>query len=358
VAGGASDERVVLAPARGEGWQSTVRAAADARAHELANGLWSLRLPLPYLSPAAVNCYLVALADGWWLIDCGSDIAPGLDALEHALAQAGVELGEVRRLLCTHSHSDHAGLASAVIERSGCIYLRGRGAEAATDILRDPAIPLTQRRGHGRLAGIPEAELDGWVDNLLDGDCAHPRPRADRLLVDGDRLESAVGDWVVIEAHGHSPSQIVLHNARCGWLIAADLAFPGAAPYLECGWTQDPYAEHLEALARCAELPISLLLPGHGRPDEAAAKRLLDARALTEQFADAALAALGSGGATAYEIALELLAVDTDADSCQAGLSTIICVLEHFERLGALSSWTDASGARTFARAGQGAGAG
>jgi len=57
----------------------------------------------------------------------------------------------------------------------------------------------------------------------------------------------------VIAASGHSPSQIVLYNADHRWLIAADLAFPGAAPYLECGWTEDPFAEHLAALKRCAE---------------------------------------------------------------------------------------------------------
>jgi glyoxylase-like metal-dependent hydrolase (beta-lactamase superfamily II) len=355
VAGGADGERVLLAPARGDGWQFVARVATDARAHELAPGLWSLRLPLPYVSPTAVNCYLVALVDGWWLIDCGSDSAPGLGALEHALAQAGIELHEVRRLLCTHSHTDHAGLASLVIERSGCRYVRASGVDAATDILRDPSIELEQRRATGRRAGVPEGELDSWVDNLLDGDCAHPRPTADQLVLDGDRLESAVGDWVVIAASGHSPSQIVLYNADHHWLIGADLAFPGAAPYLECGWTEDPFAEHLAALKRCAELPISLLLPGHGRPDDDPRKRLVDACVLMERFAEDVIAALGSADRTAYEIAVVLLDADVDADSCQARLSTVICVLEHFERLGTVRSRNDATGVRRFARVRQAA---
>jgi glyoxylase-like metal-dependent hydrolase (beta-lactamase superfamily II) len=335
VAGDARAARALLAPARGETWQSTPRAATQARAHEVAKGLWSLRLPLTYLAPAAVNCYLVALEDGWWLIDCG------------------VELTSVRRLLCTHSHSDHAGLASLVIERSGCWYVRGSGPDAATDVLRDPSIGLEQRRASGRRAGIPEDELPGWVDNLLVGDCVHPRPVADQTVDDGDLLQSALGDWLVIDAQGHSPSQIVLFNAEKGWLIGADLAFPGISPYLECGWTEDPLADHLSALRRCSELDVSLLLPGHGRPDDAPRQRFLDARGAAERFAADVLARLGAAEQTAYDIAAELLDPGVDAEGCQAKLSTVICALEHFERLGTVSSRIDSAGVQRFARAAQ-----
>ena len=353
MAGGAGDGRSLLAPARGEGWRSAPRAAADARANEIAPGLWSLRLPLPYLAPAVVNCYLVALEEGWWLIDCGSHLPPGIDSLEHALGGAGVELSQVRRLLCTHSHSDHAALASIVIERSGCRYLRGAGADVATDVLRDPSVTLERRRELGRRAGVPAGELDGWVDNLLEGDCTHPRPAADQTVVDGDLLASAVGDWLVIEAGGHSPSQVVLHNAQHGWLICADLAFPGVAPYLECGWTEDPFEEHLTALTRCAELPVSLLLPGHGRPDPNARKRLLETRAVMEAHAEHVLALLGSARRTPFEIAVELLTPEVDADLCQAALATVVAVLEHFERLGAVASSSDAAGVQRFERVAQ-----
>ncbi len=358
MAGRATAERVQLAPTRREGWPGAARAAGASRAHRVADGLWCLRLPLPYLSPAFVNCYLVELDEGWLLIDCGSDVGAGWPALEHALGLAGVASSDIRLLLCTHSPTDHAGLASVVIERSGAGYARGRGADAATDVLREPSIALHERRRSGRRAGIPEDELDGWVDNLLAGDCAHPRPRADRLLADGDRVESALGEWEVISAAGHSPSQIVLHNERHRWLVTADLAFPGAGPYLECGWTDDPYAEHLAAVARCAALPLALALPGHGRPDHAPRGRLRDARVLTERFASRALAALGSSRRSPYEVALTMLPRDADTDTCQAALSTIICVLEHFEREGRLVSHVDAAGVCRFAGRGQAPAAG
>jgi len=353
VEGAAAAQPVLLAPGRGEGWRALARPASDARATRPAPGLWCLRLPLPYLTPGAVNCYLVALEDGWWLIDCGSNLAPGLEGLEHALALAEIELGSVRRLLVTHTHTDHAGLASVVIERTGCVYMRAAGIDAATDTLRDPMVSLERRRELGRSAGIPASQLDGWVDNNLDGDCDHPRPVADRVVRDGDRLDSAVGEWVVIAASGHSPTQIVLYNGERRWLIGADLAFPGAAPYLECGWSEDPYGEHLAALTRAAALEITLLLPGHGRPDEEANARLRDARDEAERFAARVLAALSPDGSSPFELALAVIAPETDADSCQAGLSTIVCVLEHFERAGRLRSFTDPAGVRRFVLADQ-----
>jgi len=235
-----------------------------------------------------------------------------------------------------------------VIERSGCRYLRGQGPDAATDVLRDPAIALEERRRLGRRAGIPERQLDGWVDNLLDGDCAHPRPVAERLLGDGDRIASALGEWGVIAASGHNPTQIVLHNSERGWLLGADLAFRGAGPYLECGWTEDPYAEHLTALERCARLPLTLLLAGHGRPAPSPAALLREAHALTERFGQRVLDALGGGLRTPYEVAAALLDPADTVETCQATLSTVVCVLEHLERRGALAAAIDAHGARRY----------
>jgi glyoxylase-like metal-dependent hydrolase (beta-lactamase superfamily II) len=345
----------VLAPTRGEGWSRVARSASQARAAELFAGLWSLRLPLPYNAPASVTCYLVALKEGWWLIDCGSDQPPGILALEHVLAQAGVDIREIRRLLCTHSHSDHAGLAGTVVARSGCQYLRGEGSDVAMDILRDPSIPLAQRRACGLTAGIPVAELDGWVDNLLLGDCVHPRPRADELLRGGECLDSALGEWTALMARGHASTQIVLHNASRQWLLSADLSFADVPPYLEWGWTDDPYGEHIDALARCAALPVSRLFPGHGRPDAAPAVRLNATLRRTERFAQDVLAALGAAHRTPYEIAVEVIDPASDTDSCQAGLSSVICVLEHFERTGALDIEFDANGVRRFTRRAQGA---
>jgi hypothetical protein len=77
---------------------------------------------------------------------------------------------------------------------------------------------------------------------------------------------------------------------------------------------------------------------------------------LTERFAEEVLARLGSGPRTPYSIAVELLDAAADTDTCQAALSTVVCVLEHFERVGALSAETDASGVRWFALASQAGG--
>src|SRR4029078_12420049 len=61
------------------------RDAAERSAEQLSRGLWRLRLPVPYSSRGTVNCYLLEGAEGPCLIDCGTSLAPGWDALEHAL---------------------------------------------------------------------------------------------------------------------------------------------------------------------------------------------------------------------------------------------------------------------------------
>ena len=54
-----------------------------------------------------VNRVLLEQDAGWCLVDCGTSVAPGWDALEHALGLAGVETRAVELLVCTHAHADH-----------------------------------------------------------------------------------------------------------------------------------------------------------------------------------------------------------------------------------------------------------
>ena len=99
--------------------ERVARAAADARARELQPGLWSLQLPLCYLSVSSVNAYLLRSDAGWIVWDCGSQLHPGWDAMELALGQAGVRPDEVTMLIASHAHTDHRGLAAEFVRAPG-----------------------------------------------------------------------------------------------------------------------------------------------------------------------------------------------------------------------------------------------
>jgi glyoxylase-like metal-dependent hydrolase (beta-lactamase superfamily II) len=323
------------------------RGVERVRSHRIADGLWGLQLPLPYSVMPSVNAYLLELDDGYCLVDCGTSLDPGWDALVRGLELAGARPGEIRTLVCTHMHADHAGLASTVIERTGCELLRGVGPHTIDDRLRDPATELHARRAIGRREGVPEREIDRWVNAHLADDVRHARARADRLLAPGDVLHG----WLVVPTPGHSANQIALVDEQRRWAITADLAYDVAEPFVEWGWTLDPYGEHLASLDRVAELAPRMLLPGHGRPVEDGPQRLAAARAAAEALAANALAELANGSRSGYDLAVAAVADPEENNRRQSMLSISLSVLEHLERRGTVTSALGDDGVRRFALA-------
>src|SRR5215207_3990598 len=88
-------------------------------AREIRPGLWRLRIPLAWEAINHVNAY-VLVGDELTLFDCGTAGHPTCaEALEVAVNATGHALSDVGRLVLTHVHSDHMGLAPLVVERSG-----------------------------------------------------------------------------------------------------------------------------------------------------------------------------------------------------------------------------------------------
>ncbi|HUA72305.1 MAG TPA: MBL fold metallo-hydrolase [Solirubrobacteraceae bacterium] len=329
----------------------TVRRATDARAYELADEFWCLRLPLRFVAPRSVNAYLIPLAGGYCLVDCGTSLDPGWSALEYALGLAGVAPEQLSLLVCTHLHADHAGLAAEVVARTGCEFARGAGPATPDHRLRDPRVPLDDRRRLARREGIPTAELDEWVEPEPEDDLDYPNVVPDRALVSGDQIHSRLGTWTVVPAPGHSPTQILLHNRGRGWLIMADLAYDVGDPFFEYGASRDPYAEHVASLDRALELDAALAFPGHGRVVESPRHRLRVARTAAQSTRARVLDALTDQPRTAYEIALKLLGPRDDWGERQSMISVVLCLCEHLEAHGLARGEIGSDGIRRFRRA-------
>jgi glyoxylase-like metal-dependent hydrolase (beta-lactamase superfamily II) len=307
------------------------RDATLARAHLIIDGLWGLQLPLCYESVASMNAYLVALEDGWMLVDCGSALAPGWAAVERALAQAGTRPEQVRLLVVSHAHADHRGLASEVVRQTGCRLATSEGPHPLLDSLRDLTVPLSERRAAARTEGVPELAVDRIVDDLPGDDRFYPAVEPDQILCAGEALPSRSGEWQVVPAPGHSADQITLWNAAIRGLISADLALPGPASYLEYGTRPDPHADQLGSLERALGLEPELLLPGHGRPIRDGVAFLADCREKVLGRAEVIGAALDAEPRTGWQLAAMITPPGADAGHWQRSLSEVLSVLEHLE---------------------------
>jgi glyoxylase-like metal-dependent hydrolase (beta-lactamase superfamily II) len=324
------------------------RDLGEAKAYDMAPGVWCLRLPVPYPTPRSVNAVLLDAADGKVLVDSGNLVGIGLPALEHALALAGSDLSEVSTLFCTHLHPDHAEAAPTLVERTGMSFLRGQGPDTATDKLHERSVPLAERRALAGRAGVPAEDLELMVDLTAAEHGTIPRRAADRQLAEGDAIETDFGTWELLPARGHSPNQFVLYERRRRWMIGADVAFGTGRPFFEWGNSPDPAAEFMESLERIGALPCEMYIPGHGPPDPDPGARFRDATDLALDWWRTVRAGLAGGPATPYEIVLARVGDDPDPDHRQSSLASVMAVLDHLVARGE-AGFEEGGGVRRYA---------
>lgn len=274
------------------------------QAFELADGLWSLRLPLPWPHLPWVNAYVVAREDGIMLVDCGGGGHPStIPALQAALRRSGHDLTDVRVLVGTHVHSDHVGIAEWVLERSGAEFWLHRDTDHFYGATRDPEGIWAARARRARREGVPEAQVEEFADIREETDGVMSAREGDRALVDGTRLQSLLGDWEVLTTPGHAPSHVSLLQREWRLLIAGDIVSNAASIYCDYGCTADPIAEFLGSLDRIESLgSLALVMPGHGRPITDLDAVIAMQREAIAAGLESTRAALRSGAATGYEI--------------------------------------------------------
>lgn len=251
-----------------------------------ARGVHRLPVPIPFLEAGGpVNIYLIENGDGsYTLFDAGLRTAAAEEFIRARLEELGVSLSRIGRVLVSHGHIDHYGLAQTWAEASGAkvsvhpgdwdkvaglghwsthkqryvdYFLRcGVKADVVAQMIR-------QAEATQRLAGrVEEARLQSFVP--------------------GERLRFAHFEAEVVHLPGHTPGLCCLWDADAGWLFANDhlLARVSPNPLLELGDAHPggkfrALETYLLSAQRAHDLDIRWVLPGHGPPFQGH-RRLLD----------------------------------------------------------------------------------
>ncbi|MFT3690435.1 MBL fold metallo-hydrolase [Paenirhodobacter sp.] len=234
----------------------------------VAPGVEWLRLPLP-MTLGHVNVYLLADEDGLTLVDTGIDTETCRAALERGLAGR-----RVRRVIATHYHPDHIGLAG---------WLQARGAELWTTqvswlftrmlVLDEQPLPLPETVAFWRAAGMEPGLLARRAQErpFNFADSVHPLPLGYRRIREGDTLTAGGRRWTVRIGEGHAPDHATLWSLDDDLVLGGDQLLPSISANLGVHATQplaDPVRDWLESCRRFQPLAEErhLVLPGHKLP--------------------------------------------------------------------------------------------
>jgi glyoxylase-like metal-dependent hydrolase (beta-lactamase superfamily II) len=275
-----------------------------------------ISLPTPfYIGP--VNVYLIR-EDPITLIDTGPKTKEAYEALREALRRERLRVADISRIVLTHTHEDHCGLART---------LRDEARDA--EVLVHP-----WETGHraGRLeyestrslllrAGLPEEEIEA-MRKLYEGLRVYADSLADDEhgeLSDDEELMFASGALRVLHTPGHTPGSCSFVREANRTIIAGDCVLKRITPNpLLAVDPVDPskrfpsLAEYLVSLARLRSFAPTLVHGGHGdavTDFEELFNRYL--QAIQERQRDV-IKLVTKKGATAWQIALELFPQATD----------------------------------------------
>jgi glyoxylase-like metal-dependent hydrolase (beta-lactamase superfamily II) len=221
------------------------------------------------------------LADpaGCTLVDAGmflpDDDGFGWDDIEAAFAACGHSPSDVSRLVITHTHIDHYGMAGRFVERTGCELWAHPAADRDIDLYQHPEERVRRLRELFLDHGVAASELDELTQfedwRRFISDVILPTNH----VTDGDVVTVDDREWQVIYTPGHSANHICLFSPADRLLISGDHLLPTITPHIdyERHGQKDPLGDFLDSLAKVEKLNPAITLPGHGGPFEEGADR-------------------------------------------------------------------------------------
>lgn len=243
------------------------------KAFEVAQGVLWFRLPLP-MALDHVNVFALDDGDGWTLIDTGMDTRK-TRAIWEKLLSGPLNGKPINRVIVTHHHPDHIGLAGWFQREHGAELVTTRTAWLMARMLTldEHPLPTAEALAFWQSAGMDAEMLIRRSSERPFNFCdvVAPMPLGFERITEGDRISIGGRYWTVRMGNGHAPEHATFWCDDNRLVLGGDQLLPSISPNLGVYATEpmaDPVAEWLEACERLGNFAREdqLVLPGHKLP--------------------------------------------------------------------------------------------
>lgn len=253
---------------------------AEGDAITVAPGVLWMRLPLP-MALDHVNVYALDDGDGWTVIDTGFSTKRS-KAIWDVLLAGPLEGRPINRLIVTHHHPDHVGLAGWFMEKGAILSMPRTGYLQARMLTLDVQdVPNPETMAFYRTAGM-DAEI--YAKRAVErpfnfADCVDPIPLGYHRLQEGHPIQFGQRTWDIRMGDGHAPEHATFWSRDDNLVIGGDQLLLSISPNLGVYPTEpdaDPVHDWItscEAFQSIAK-PEQLILAGHKLPYVGLPKRL------------------------------------------------------------------------------------
>ena len=248
---------------------------------EVAEGILWFRLPMP-IALDHINIYLLDDGDSWVLIDTGLADTKSIEIWTNILKKY-LSKRPIQKIIGTHFHPDHVGLAGWLIERTDAEFWMTQIEWLSA---RQAYLTVDSGASHAMSAFYKKANLKPDLIKIYEDIGNDYRSMVTPIPLEYERIEHStsfkIGDrvWKPVFGSGHSPDHVSFYCEKDRIMLGGDMLLPRITPIIAVWWQEpnaDPlkgYIEFLETLGSIGS--DALILPAHNRPYKELQTRVAD----------------------------------------------------------------------------------
>jgi glyoxylase-like metal-dependent hydrolase (beta-lactamase superfamily II) len=224
----------------------------------------SLPFPLKW-----VNSYLIEGDDGYTIIDPGLNTGKSVDFWQAVLKELNIQLADINKIVLTHHHPDHYGLAGWFQEHSKApVLLSAKGYEQVLRFWgdqRDMSKAFSDLFEQHGMEAVFQQEIYGHMEDFVE--MVSPAPDI-QIISPGEQITLGNTQYDMVETHGHAYGHLSFYHKEEFVIFCGDQVLPQISPNVSLlpGIDDNPLASFLISLKAMTELEVKWAYPGHREP--------------------------------------------------------------------------------------------